>query len=659
MRRVAGLVVIVLLVSAACSSDESVTTTPTTTTTTNPLPPASADDHLVVAASGDGALQVEAPDGSLPSVDITVDEIAAEDAPPAEISDSEVLAAYELGPDGAEFDEPLRVVLEIPALTASMPTFATLHDSNGSVEVVPTRLEPTDQGGWRAVVEVDHFSSFVVRSLPEWEFTYDGPSRRGEHTIQVGETVEVRVTIGLVGDVRGNPDEYWDSVGLSALYDFHLDLSHSVPARVDEPVVLTATCNEQAQGTANLSVTIRSSRYGSVGTAGPRIRCVAPEVTTTTTLPPPEAFDLEFPVFDIELTDDGELVLVGFSDVAFYDPAVPRDDDNPHRVPLPGPPEGCVTEDAAADGEPATVSPGDSCDPELLTFDDQKGCYWVLMPTELNCYDENGTPIIQTSEACPPSEPGLFDGRNEKSAGSFGAICDPQAPVYLGATATVGGTEVEVPFVRKSNGELGYVLETGDGGHEYITCFEFTDHNFDDDDISYVDGVITVDGHELADHDRVVTRHYSWPGCELLESESPETRPAEPQQRTVELDGETLAITAIESQAMTLVDSSGAETTVAFPEPVMIDQFSPIVGEEGVLYLYAAGVTDCCDEQGNPFDEPQPDFAAGDLYSFDPATGELEVIADEVGRMTTLVVREGVLWATQFLPNRLVPFPLS
>ena len=172
--RTAALAFALLL--AACSGGGEAESTPAGSdgtpeaSTAAPSAPdgASASDVDVSVTSDDGALTVTVPAGAGPA-DVT---ITAIDPPPefADLEGASVIAAYELGPEGAEFSEPVALEFQAP-----------LADSAEIPLLLPT-ISRTDGDGFELLEDLElivgdstvairgttrHFSRLLIGGGPQ------------------------------------------------------------------------------------------------------------------------------------------------------------------------------------------------------------------------------------------------------------------------------------------------------------------------------------------------------------------------------------------------------------------------------------------------------------------------------------------------------------
>ena len=483
----------------------------------------------------------------------------------------------------------------------------------------------------------------------------------------------------------------------------------------DPPETTPATTEDSSDQTDPSDAAAETDNSSDDGPAG---------TTTPTTETVPEPLEpveaaLGHTAFSIDVTSTGSLLLTGFSDVTFYDPTQRvAPGTNPRRVDLPTADDvaalGCV--DRPENGT-VNVSPGDSCLPELLGFDQVNNCYWVLLPNTLDCYpdpefpdepttggagggttsappttsDSRGSTTTEsppttsgsggsttTTEPkppgpvpkirvvpCPPSAGGLFDGRNEKSTGTFEATCDPQGPEFVPGGEVDG---VAVPFLRKGGGELGYVTADPAGGHTYVKCFQRDDYDVQFVDVS-VDGdriTIVARGAEAAALGRTHTVTLTWPGCASLGDSPPVAGTWEPPpgpqlwfegaSYAIEADGENADEVELGiGSTYRLLDGEGhVAQEFVFPQPVVLNQFSAFVRRGDDLFIYAAGVN------RPPGAEPGPDYEQGAIYLFRGSERGVEIELDvAIGRISAMVAVDDLVWAVQLEPPKVIPIRLG
>ena len=133
------------------------------------------------------------PDG-LDASDITIASFETSDGDTQ--VEGDLIAALELGPDGAEFDEPLLLTFVAPAPHRH---FAVTHvAADGSVEdltAVPQRVEP-DGVSVTFGVEVSHFSRIFISTLDP-TLTILLPDGPPPETTAVGGSVNLRLVVEL------------------------------------------------------------------------------------------------------------------------------------------------------------------------------------------------------------------------------------------------------------------------------------------------------------------------------------------------------------------------------------------------------------------------------------------------------------------------------
>lgn len=164
-------------------------------------------------ASPDGRLVVTPPDDAGP---ITVDP-----GEPIEALDGlgVSVAAYELGPDGSVFDEPVELRFAVDEVTATSGVVVTAQSSDGTLDALSVILEQTDDG-YDAVALLDHFTRVELRAgvaspVAVLDSTTFAIGTDFVPDIQPG--VGADVTPGVVSDVsvelRGIPEPAWTSSG--------------------------------------------------------------------------------------------------------------------------------------------------------------------------------------------------------------------------------------------------------------------------------------------------------------------------------------------------------------------------------------------------------------------------------------------------------------
>ncbi|KAA3639007.1 MAG: hypothetical protein DWP92_05320, partial [Armatimonadetes bacterium] len=365
------------------------------------------DGYVVLGASEDGLLRVEAPTGSIDAtVEVSVAALDPSGLDDPLVGDLDLLQAYELGPEGSEFDDAVVVsttlsMADLGLAAGQYPLLTVGLGEPGGLEEIDHMIE-IDGDDVRIWAEVEHFSVWMIAVGPNAWFELGVAPDSLE--MEVGAIADVEVSVNRHGTAP------W-TVDLEARYEGPIEAAGGGTVASRDSIGFTVECLEPGSGIFGIQAS--TGHHIVEFAAKVPVTCSAQTATTTvsttTTVPPPEAFDTAFPVFGINVADDGTLVLIGFGDVASFDPSKPVGANNPKQIPLPGAPDGCTD---------SNVSKGDHCGPELLNYDSNQGCYWILPPSELNCYDDQGGEVISTSGGdtpCPPSTAGGFDGRNEKS----------------------------------------------------------------------------------------------------------------------------------------------------------------------------------------------------------------------------------------------------
>jgi hypothetical protein len=168
-----------LLIAASCGGSEGQVTATT-----------EAEATVGAVTSADGLLTVTPPAGSGP---ITIDVVAPEEGVIG------VLGIYELGPDGAQFDEPVQVEFRVTSDDLAGGVFGVVESADGSVEGLI--LELVDSGDGRVVrTSLDHFSRMIF---------WDGGDGGGSAVVRLEAPLEVtvgaRVPLELVAEeTRGS-----------------------------------------------------------------------------------------------------------------------------------------------------------------------------------------------------------------------------------------------------------------------------------------------------------------------------------------------------------------------------------------------------------------------------------------------------------------------
>jgi len=347
----------------------------------------------------------------------------------------------------------------------------------------------------------------------------------------------------------------------------------------------------------------------------------------------------------------------------------PRPPTTTTLVPPPGSTAAPTTTEGPTDPESTTTStePTTTEVPRSTSAPTSTGSTSTTGPSSTTTVRPRPPPLPIIVDPCPPSAEGLFDGRNEKSVGAFENICDPQAPAYIDGGLVNG---LPVPFFRKGGGELGYVAPTDDGW-EYVKCFQRNDYDVAYSGISIVGDRITIEarGAEFAALGRTYTRTYTWPGCAEIAGETAEfgqyeQRPHGPERL---FEGVEYSVGAegaqVEADAeygigtrFRLTDEDDNELVLNFPEEVIFDQFSVVARHGDDLFVFAAAVN------RPPGQEPGPDHDQGKIYRVSPGetgTGTEVTVAVEVGRISSMIVVDEVLWLAQLEPSRIIPVPLD
>lgn len=173
------------LVAAACAASTATTTTTTTsaptTTTTTTAPTTTTTSPAQTVTSEDGRLSLDVPPGH---PDVTIADAAGPTAPGVE-----VVAAWELGPSGLEFDPPVQATIELDR-DDGLELFWLLVEGDGAWTISPdVEIEGTVMR-----TQISHFSRAVLvrgATLRTW------PADLGD--IRVGSEAEFAVTTSTPG----------------------------------------------------------------------------------------------------------------------------------------------------------------------------------------------------------------------------------------------------------------------------------------------------------------------------------------------------------------------------------------------------------------------------------------------------------------------------
>ena len=160
-----AVVAALAVLAAACGGDDGGDTAPSASTSAETAESAvdggaGATEEPVASgpvASSDGVLVATPPEGSGP--------ITVEPAEPIDALDGlgSSVVAYELGPDGSVFDEPVELRFAVDAATATSGVVVTAQSSDGTLEALAVTIEPT-ASGFDAVALLDHFTRVEMRS---------------------------------------------------------------------------------------------------------------------------------------------------------------------------------------------------------------------------------------------------------------------------------------------------------------------------------------------------------------------------------------------------------------------------------------------------------------------------------------------------------------
>ncbi|MDH5596532.1 MAG: hypothetical protein OEY44_00380 [Candidatus Peregrinibacteria bacterium] len=159
--------------------------------------------HYAVITSSDGALELGINPLSLPEgvsmEDIKITKLSHADlkiAPPAD----QLIAAYELEPDGLEVKKPLFIRHELPLEGDLIPNVLVLSEKYG-VET-PEELVVTldrERGSMTIAGELSHFSHYIIHNAGSW-ISLTGPT-----VAAVGESIEAKTEIKINGKPTQEP----------------------------------------------------------------------------------------------------------------------------------------------------------------------------------------------------------------------------------------------------------------------------------------------------------------------------------------------------------------------------------------------------------------------------------------------------------------------
>jgi hypothetical protein len=217
------LLAVVLLFAVSCTrgddAPEGAEGTPaeTAAATTAPSPTASAtaaaeesnsEPVMIVAEAGDVAARLDIPAGALPA-GVDASQISVRPFDPAarglDAGEGQIVAAFDLQPDGLAFSEPVLLTYDIPFEGGGL-YMVMLAGSSGDLEVLEIADAIIDASGTRLTitVPVSHFSRTWVLSFTDVqvdllsEFT-------GEYLVGESFTVRMRVFRPRVSEDRSGP----------------------------------------------------------------------------------------------------------------------------------------------------------------------------------------------------------------------------------------------------------------------------------------------------------------------------------------------------------------------------------------------------------------------------------------------------------------------
>lgn len=144
-----------------------------------------------------GDVKFEIPDGALDKeIKLTAREIANPKDLPSLKRPSEMVAAFEFGPDGTEFKKPVKVTVTLPkAMKSGKYLVSTYFPDEDTWEGVLF----ADVNGTVATFEVEHFSHYAVQNITEGEIqrimsTIERGVMNSTDPMQIANTVEHMIT---------------------------------------------------------------------------------------------------------------------------------------------------------------------------------------------------------------------------------------------------------------------------------------------------------------------------------------------------------------------------------------------------------------------------------------------------------------------------------
>lgn len=213
--RATRVVVVFVMIGAACGGGASTTSTGPD----NPTNPAGSVDSSFV--SSDGLLTVIPPSG--------IDTVSIAEAGAIEELDGlgQSVRAYDLGPDGSTFDEPVQLRFEVTVDEIAGGVLVVARSTDGAIEPLVATIDLSSEPAV-VVAEIDHFTVVELRTGVYRDITVKAPAQ-----IVVGGTVPVDLQIGLTSDQLASdypsPDSFSVKEGASGEWSASGNIAGSGP----------------------------------------------------------------------------------------------------------------------------------------------------------------------------------------------------------------------------------------------------------------------------------------------------------------------------------------------------------------------------------------------------------------------------------------------